>query len=290
MSHASISLPLYVVDAFVPPETKTLGKGNPAAVVPLTKEQVDSLSVEHMQTVATELGLSETTYVYPADEQAIFYIRWFTPAVEVQLCGHATLAAAYVLHLESQQLSSVEFITMTGERLKVKKAEQPDKGLPAFQMEFPALLQKGELTESEERTLTRGLGIPKEKISQCYRSDYDLVAVLPERATVEGLKPLMETLSKLGDRGVIATAPCAEKICFVSRYFAPAAGIPEDPVTGSAHCALAPLYLTPNQDGKFYRAEQLSRRRGVVMVRMMSENRVELQGSVRLVSKGTLYL
>ncbi|CAN8076837.1 unnamed protein product [Agarophyton chilense] len=290
MSNADTILSLYVVDAFVPPETKSLGKGNPAAIIPLRRDQVDSLNDEQMQTIAAELGLSETTFLFPTEERGAYRIRWFTPSLEVQLCGHATLAAAFVLQLENKQLLTMEFITTKGERLNVKKSEHAEDRLPAFHMEFPALLEKGNLTELEKQDLAHGLGIPRDLITSCYLSDYDIVAVLENWTSVQNLRPRLESLSGLRCRGVIATARGFGNVCFVSRFFAPSAGISEDPVTGSAHCALAPLYLGSNRDGKFYRAEQLSKRGGVVMVRMISKDRVELKGRVRLVSKGALYL
>lgn len=285
-----LSLPLHVINAFVPPETADLGKGNPAAVIPLTNEQAEILSDKEMQLVATEIGLSETTFVSPTKKRGVYFIRWFTPAIEVELCGHATLAAASVVQHDMTELSYVEFVTITGERLKVEKGNPETENLSAFTMEFPALCKHDNVTEEEAELLCSGLGVSQGEVVELYRSDYDLVAKLSNRLGVQQVKPCFSTLSKLQCRGIIVTAPGDDKVCFVSRFFAPSSGIPEDPVTGSAHCVLAPLYLMVGESEPFQRAEQVSKRGGVIMVRLLSENRVQLSGNVRLVSRGTLYL
>ncbi|PXF43145.1 hypothetical protein BWQ96_07089 [Gracilariopsis chorda] len=290
MSGERLLLPLHIINAFVPPETAELGKGNPAAVVPLTSEQAEIISAKEMQLVATEIGLSETTFIYPASGRGMYFIRWFTPAIEVDLCGHATLAAASVVQRDMTELSCVEFITIKGERLKVEKENPMTENPSAFTMEFPALCKHDNVTEEEAKLLCSGLGISEGEVVELYRSDYDLVAKLSNKLGVQQVNPCFNTLSKLSCRGIIVTAPGDDTVRFVSRFFAPSSGIPEDPVTGSAHCVLAPLYLSVGENEPFQRAEQVSKRGGVVMVRLLSASRVQLSGNVRLVSKGALYL
>jgi PhzF family phenazine biosynthesis protein len=230
---------VYIVNAFT---SRRFG-GNPAAVVPLDVW----LEEEQMQLMAAQHNLSETAFFVSHDGD--FTIRWFTPSLEVDLCGHATLAAAHVLfhHLRYDR-PEITFHSKSG---PLGVSIQANGRLT---LDFPSLAV--EPTEIAE-TLTRGL---KATILEAYRSRFDYLLLLNKQADVEALEPDFAVLKSLPARGVIVTAP-GEESDFVSRCFYPQAGINEDPVTGSAHSVLAPFWA--HRLGKnTLTAIQLSSRKG----------------------------
>lgn len=242
----------YQVDAFA----SRVFEGNPAAVCPL-----DGWLKDHvLQAIAEENNLSETAFFVPTAKG--FHLRWFTPVAEVDLCGHATLASAHViLNILGYTKQAVAFETRSGELT----VERQDKLLS---MNFPALPPT---PCSPPNALVEGLG--QRPIEVLAADDY--VAVFDSEATVRSLSPDFATLRKLNLRGVCVTAQ-GQHVDFVSRFFAPKFGIPEDPVTGSAHCELTPYWSS--KLGKInLSARQVSKRGGDVLCRM-SGNRVILAG------------
>jgi len=214
------SLDFFVVDAF----TDKIFHGNPAAVVLL-----DSwLQEEIMQNIASENNLSETAFVIPSLESPSM-IRWFTPSTEVELCGHATLASAFViLEFVFKTASEVHFESAGG-RLTVRREEG------RLYLNFPAL--KTDPSPSLQQSLSNSLGV-KGNI-QVFSSLYDVMVVLEDEEAVANVDPNFIELAELSTRGTIVTA-ASRDVDFVSRFFAPGVGIDEDPVTGSAHCVLIP--------------------------------------------------
>lgn len=247
-----MKIKLYQVDAFA---SRTF-EGNPAAVCPLENWLDDAL----LQAIAEENNLSETAFFVPSEKG--FKLRWFTPVKEIDLCGHATLATAHVIFGKlgySKQV--IIFETRSGE-LFVKK-----KGY-LLEMDFPAAPPRPcGLSE----TLVKGLG---ERPVEVLAAD-DYLAVFDSEATVRAIIPDYALLSQLDLRGVIATAPGVD-VDFVSRFFAPKFGIPEDPVTGSAHCELAP-YWAGKLDKNILTAKQVSRRGGNITCELKGD-RVLLSG------------
>jgi PhzF family phenazine biosynthesis protein len=232
-----MNIPLYQIDAF----TSTPFAGNPAAVCPLERWLDDEL----LQAIAAENNLSETAFFVPRSDH--YTLRWFTPTTEVELCGHATLAAAFVIFDElAPALQSVAFETASG-RLVVQR----DGDLLA--LDFPTLAP--EACEIPQ-TLLEGLGATPRAVLAAM----DYLAVYDSEDQVRALRPNMERLCQLDRRGVIATAP-GVRADFVSRFFAPASGIPEDPVTGSAHCTLTPYWAARLSRPRLH-ALQLSPRGG----------------------------
>ncbi len=245
----------YQVDAF---SEKIFG-GNPAAVVPLQSWLPDSL----LQAIAEENNLSETAFFVPAGSQ--FELRWFTPLAEVDLCGHATLATAHVLfNHEGVSSQSVSFLTRSGE-LVVKRLGS------GFEMNFPAREPSPCELPAE---LLKALG--EQPIETLAADDY--IVVYESEDTVRRIAPDMALLCQVGLRGVVITAPGRE-FDFVSRFFAPKLGVPEDPVTGSAHCSLAP-YWGKRLNRTWLRALQCSRRGGEVGCELVA-NRVLLSGHAK---------
>lgn len=264
------TIPIYQIDAF----TDQLFAGNPAAVCPLLSWLDDDL----MQCIAGENNLSETAFFVREGEH--FRLRWFTPTVEVDFCGHATLASAYVLFsfLEKER-ERVVFETRRG-RFTVEKA-----GGSALLMNLPA--EPSAVCEALPE-LSRGLGAAPEETHKgpC------LMAVFGSAQDIADLKPDMPVLAKLCRKeesvGIIATAPGAGDCDFVSRFFAPAQGIPEDPVTGSAHCMMAP-YWEKRLGKSTLAARQLSQRGGEVKMRVQGE-RILMEGECRFYMKGEIAL
>ena len=234
-----MKLKLVQIDAFA----DQVFQGNPAAICPLDTWLEDGL----MQSIATENNLSETAFILKSGLDR-YQIRWFTPDGEVDLCGHATLASAHFL-FENHQIrgNTISFQSRSG-KLPVNRQED---GLLA--MDFPIL----EYAPCEPpRLLSEGLGVHAD---ETYRS-MDYLVVMENRERLLELKPKMDHLSKLDQRGVIVTATGMD--CdFVSRFFAPKNGIPEDPVTGSAHCILAP-YWAKRLNKTTLHAHQVSKRGG----------------------------
>jgi len=235
-----VRIPLFQVDAF----SQRVFHGNPAAVCPLEHW----LSEDVMQAIAAENNLAETAFV--VSEAAGWRIRWFTPVCEVDLCGHATLAAAWVLFTEHLgDVDSVTFQSRSGPLTVRREASG------RLALDFPAL--RGEPCEPPA-ALTAGLGAIPDEV----HAAMDYLAVFDTEAEIRELTPDFAALSTLDRRGVIATAP-GRDADFVSRFFAPAAGVPEDPVTGSAHSALTPYWA--KRLGKTYLiARQLSARGGTL--------------------------
>jgi PhzF family phenazine biosynthesis protein len=250
-----MKIPYWHVDAF----TKGLFGGNPAGVCVLDSWLHD----ESLQAIAAENNLSETAFV--VRRGAHCDIRWFTPKVEVDLCGHATLAAAHVLFAHAGWRGSlVEFRSQSG-RLLVERKE----GL--LVLDFPA---RPPQPRPAPDTLLRGLGAAPAEVYGAR----DYLAVYATEAEVRGLAPDMELLTKIDLMGVIATSPAADPATadFVSRFFAPSCGIPEDPVTGSAHCTLVP-YWSKRLGRKALRARQVSARGGELFCEDAGE-RVKIGG------------
>ena len=258
-----MELDIYQADAF----TDTVFGGNPAAVVPLDTWLPTAL----MQTLGRENNLSETAFFVPTpdDPEHDFHIRWFTPGIEAQICGHATLASAAVLF---QQLGwegdTVRFKSMLASLKVTRRGE-------VLELDFPVLPS---LRRDPPDGMEAALGAP---ILEYYDAQKNL-AVLADEETVRGLTPDFRFLAGLG-YGVIVTA--AGKDCdFVSRYFAPYGGIPEDPVTGSAHCILAP-YWAERLGKNTLDARQVSRRGGRLYCTLAGD-RVLIAGKAAMYMRG----
>lgn len=232
-----MKIPIYQIDAF----SNRVFAGNPAAVCPLEEWLGDSL----LQAIAQENNLSETAFFVP--EGSGYHIRWFTPVAEVDLCGHATLATAFVIfnYLDTSS-SSITFSSRSGKLTVVRSNEM-------ISMDFPA--QPPVSCEPPRELLD---GLKKEPLEILRAEDY-FVVFSSENDVIE-LNPDMGKLKKLDLRGVIVTAK-GNKVDFVSRFFAPKLGIDEDPVTGSAHCALTP-YWAKKLNKKSVHAHQVSQRGG----------------------------
>jgi PhzF family phenazine biosynthesis protein len=249
-----LKIPLYQVDAF----TGDVFHGNPAAVC-LLKEWLPDAT---LQAIAAENNLSETAFL--VSRQGGYHIRWFTPAIEVSLCGHATLASAHVLLAEIKDAeAAVSFHSASGE---LNVSMRPD-GL--LELDFPA--RAPHLAETPS-LLTEALRQTPEAVFAADGESGELhrwLAVFDKEASVAELAPNFTLMQRLDGLGVIATAPGTD-VDFVSRYFAPKAGINEDPVTGSAHCTLAPYWakrLGKNQ----LQARQISKRGGELQCVMAGE-------------------
>lgn len=258
-----MTLDLFQVDAF----TDQLFKGNPAAVVPLEEWLDDRL----LQAIAMENQLSETAFFVPSGDA--FELRWFTPVAEVDLCGHATLATAHVLfkHLYYSG-TSVMFHTRYSGTLTVRNT---DSGM---EMELPAWSSK---SCEPSKDLIQGLG----QVPKTVRKARDYLTVFPSEHDIRSLEPDFEALSRVDALGVIATAP-GESCDFVSRFFAPKEGIPEDPVTGSAHSILVPFWAEQTGKTEFF-ARQLSARGGSLQCRLFGD-RVFITGNAVLYLRGTI--
>ncbi len=257
---------IYQVDAF----TTQPFKGNPAGVMILEKEK----DAVWMQALASEMNLSETAFVLPQAEG--FGLRWFTPAVEVELCGHATLASAHILweqgFLPPEEVAV--FHTASGE-LKARKAGE------WIELDFPAY-PIGPSHHHQETSAALG-----QPIQALVESGGNLLAELATQIQVQNLMPDFSAITKLPFQGVIVTSLSDEKgVDFVSRYFAPRVGIDEDPVTGSAHSSLGP-YWAQKLDKNELHAFQVSSRRGELEVRVTPQ-RVFILGQAVTVFKAQL--
>ncbi|MDZ7264260.1 MAG: PhzF family phenazine biosynthesis protein [candidate division KSB1 bacterium] len=256
--------PLYQIDAF----TSQVFAGNPAAVV-LLPYWLDDRT---LQSIAMENNLSETAFLF---RQADHYeLRWFTPVAEVDLCGHATLASAYVVFQFLEPASrSVTFKTRSG-LLAVQREDD------LLAMDFPA---RRALPAPPVDYLLKGLGVTPDEVLVAR----DHLVVYPSEAIVRALKPDMALLAQLDSLGVIATAP-GEEADFVSRFFAPKVGVPEDPVTGSAHCTLIP-YWSERLGRKKLQAQQVSARGGELFCEDQG-TRVKIAGRAALYLKGEIFI
>jgi PhzF family phenazine biosynthesis protein len=247
--------PIFQIDAF----TTRRFAGNPAAVIPMDRFLDDAT----LQAVAAENNLAETAFLVP--EGGDYRLRWFTPIVEVPLCGHATLAsAAAVMERLEPGRDKVIFHTASGP-LTVNRTNG------GYVMDFPVRPSEPGATPPG---LAEALGVvPVEVLSDTF----NYIALLESAQLVRELAPDIAAIARMDRSGVVVTAPGDETYDFVSRYFAPAKGIPEDPVTGGAHCALAP-YWAKRLGKTAFRAYQASRRGGEITCRLAGD-RVELEGS-----------
>ncbi|MGC8520538.1 MAG: PhzF family phenazine biosynthesis protein [Steroidobacteraceae bacterium] len=246
---------IFQVDAF----TRQRFSGNPAAVMPLESFPSDAV----LQALAAENNLSETAFLVGGN--GTYRLRWFTPAVEVPLCGHATLAsAAVVLERLEPGATAVTFHTASG-ALHVRRAAD------GYVMDFPV---RPTVPSGASDALVRALGARPQEV----RADaINYLVVLDSEQTVRTLRPDIAAIAELDRQGVIVTARGSGEYDCVSRYFTPARGVAEDPVTGSAHCALAP-YWGERLGKTQLRAFQASRRGGELTCRVRG-TRVELEGT-----------
>lgn len=259
-----MKIPFYQVDAF----TSKVFSGNPAGVCLLQ----EWLSDATMQAIAAENNLSETAFL--VQRKDVFELTWFTPVTEVSLCGHATLASAYVL-FELRKWPEEDIVFQTRQSGQLVVEEQDGR----FEMDFPARLPR---PMKAPKGLNSALCI---KPLEVFGSKEDMFAVLPDEASVRSLKPNMAALSELDCRGLCVTAK-GDKVDFVSRFFAPAVGVAEDPVTGSTHCVLTP-YWSKALGKKDLHAYQISKRGGELFCRNCGE-RVRIAGSATLYLEGTI--
>jgi PhzF family phenazine biosynthesis protein len=248
-------IPIFHIDAF----TTRPFAGNPAAVMLLDRFPEDTL----LQKIAAENNLSETAFLVP--ESGDYRLRWFSPTTEVPLCGHATLAsAAAVMERLEPERSTVVFHSLSG-----SLTVNPTK--TGYVMDFP-IRQSEQI--STPPALAEALRIDPVEV---FTNEFNYLALLESEQVLRALSPDMPALAQLDRPGVIVTAPGDGTYDFVSRYFAPAKGIPEDPVTGAAHCMLAP-YWSKRLGKTAFRAFQASRRGGEIACSLVAD-RVKLEGA-----------
>jgi PhzF family phenazine biosynthesis protein len=254
-------IPIFQLDAFA---TRRFA-GNPAAVMLLDRFLPDAV----LQDLAAENNLAETAFLVP--EGGDYQLRWFTPTVEVPLCGHATLAsAAVVMERLEPGRAQVVFHSASGP-LTVTRTEA------GYVMDFPARMSEAVGAPG----LAEALGaVPVE----VFANAFNYLALLESAKVVRELAPDLAAIARMDRTGVIVTAPGDGNYDFVSRYFAPAKGIPEDPVTGGAHCMLVP-YWAGRLGKTAFRAYQASRRGGEITCRLAGD-RVELEGACVFYLKG----
>jgi PhzF family phenazine biosynthesis protein len=257
-----MNIPIYQIDAF----SNRVFAGNPAGVCPLEEWLEDSV----LQAIAQENNLSETAFF--VTEENGYHIRWFTPVAEVDLCGHATLATAFVIfnYLEPS-LSEVNFSSRSGKLTVVRENE-------LLSMDFPS---QPPLPCEAHKELVNGLR--REPIEVLCSKDY--FVLFSSEKQIRELNPDMGILKKLDLRGVIVTAK-GNKVDFVSRFFAPKFGIDEDPVTGSAHCALTP-YWANKLKKKNLHAHQVSQRGGELFCKDCGD-RVKISGRAVKFMEGSI--
>ena len=262
----SMKYSIYQIDAF----TDKVFSGNPAAVCPLDKWLSDDL----LQKIANENNLAETAFYVKEDNE--YQIRWFTPKTEVDLCGHATLAAAYVLfNYEKHTEQTINFYSARSGKLTVSKHSD------TLTLNFPVdIYESIELTEN----LIHGFDILP---TYALKGKTDYVLVFETENQIKKIKPDLIQIAKLGGRGVIITAK-GDDVDFVSRFFAPQSGIDEDPVTGSAHTTLTPYWSKMLNKTKLT-AIQLSERKGYLHCNLLGD-RVEISGNAKLYLIGEIYI
>jgi PhzF family phenazine biosynthesis protein len=259
-----MEIPLYQVDAF----SRRVFGGNPAAVCPLT-EWLDDAT---LQGIALENNLSETAFFAGSGDRR--RLRWFTPACEVDLCGHATLASAFVImELLEKGRREIHFETRSGELTVTSDGR-------LYTLDFPA-------RPPEPREVPAGFSAALGGAPQALLGARDLLAVYGTEADVKALEPDMGAVAKLDTFAVIVTAPGSD-VDFVSRFFAPAKGVPEDPVTGSAHCTLIPYWAQRLGKTKL-RARQVSQRGGELWCEL-ADDRVKISGEAVLYAEGKIHL
>jgi len=276
-----MAIPYYHVDAF----TGELFAGNPAGVCVLSAFLGDSI----MQKIAAENRHSETAFVVPRAD-GDFDLRWFTPKVEDDLCGHATLASAYVLALRKHNVWPVRFHTRSGMLTVAKSAAAKDTAAQdtasrdndSFELDFPAMPPQPCETPAG---LLSALGLKAALVMK----SRDYLVVVDHTEQVRALSPDIAALAKLeAGSGTIVTAPGEGDVDYVCRIFLPSVGIDEDPATGSIHCTLAPYWAGRLGKDRF-RAQQLSAR-GASVQCTIAGNRVKIAGTARLYLHGTLEL
>lgn len=256
-------VPIYQVDAFA----SGLFSGNPAAICPLK----DWLPDATLQAIAAENNLAETAYYMVKDGQ--YHLRWFTPGVEVDLCGHATLASAHVIMEMRREVSvpRVSFLTRSGELIVTRDGD-------LYTLDFPS---RPPVETPHDDKLFEALGATPQQVLGAR----DYLCVFPTEAQVRALKPNMDKLAAIDRFATIVTAPGTD--CdFVSRFFAPAKGVPEDPVTGSAHCTLIPYWASRLGKTKLF-ARQVSKRGGELWCEHRGD-RVTIAGKAVEYLKGTI--
>lgn len=271
------TLPIYQVDVF----TKEYYRGNPAAVCILDREIED----EQMKSIAGEMNLSETAFVLPIDDKLNEYsLRWFTPEVEVPLCGHGTIGTAKVLfEILGVKGDEIVFQTKSGRVI----AKKYDSGIG---IDFP-------LDEPEDIHLPDGLlkamGIMEYEDVKIGKTTRKIIIKVKEEKEILNLKPNFEEMrnisTKEGLKGVAITTNNTDKYDFISRYFNPWAGINEDPVTGSVHTVLGPFWSKLLKKDEMI-AYQSSSRGGEIVLKIKDNNRIELIGDAIIVLKGEIYL
>jgi PhzF family phenazine biosynthesis protein len=261
-----MTLPIYQIDAF----TDRLFAGNPAAVVPLA----EWLTEETMQSIAAENNLAETAFLVQHDD--IWHIRWFTPTVEVDLCGHATLASAFVIFRYLAHVGdTISFHSHRSGPLGVKRDGE------LFTLDFPA--DEIENIPISEELLSCGQLIP----SEACKGKTDYLLIFEKESDILSYKPDFHIINKLNARGLIISAP-GEEVDFVSRFFAPQTGVPEDPVTGSAHTTLA-VYWAQRLGKTKLTAVQRSKRGGFLTCDVKPP-RVEISGKCRVYLEGNIFI
>lgn len=262
-----MTIPIYQADAF----TDKLFGGNPAAICPLT----EWLPAETMQKIAAENNLAETAYFVKQDDG--YGLRWFTPEYEIDLCGHATLASAHILFTQlGYSQPSINFYTQKAGTLVVTK--HGDK----YTLDFPSRPPQAVVAPAELLTALGG----KTPVEVLKSRDY--VLVYETEQDVRDIKPDFNLLATIGNTvGIIVTA-VGDEVDFVSRFFAPAAGINEDPVTGSAHCNLIPYWAEKLGKDKLH-AYQISSRKGELWCENKGE-RVLMAGKAVTYLKGEIYV
>ncbi len=260
-----MQIPIYQVDTF----TDSLFGGNPAAVCPLENWLPDKT----MQLIAMENNLAETAFYVKEPEG--YRIRWFTPTVEVDLCGHATLAAAYVLFtILQEEDSEIHFNSRSGV-LKVSRNQEQ------LTLDFPVDVLQKQIPSSE---LTACFDLIPDLI---YKGKTDYLFIYASETQIKNIKPDFQAISALDARGLIITAK-GDEVDFVSRFFAPQCGIHEDPVTGSAHTSLTPYWRSVLQKDQLT-AIQLSSRKGQLLCQYQ-DDRVLISGNAILFLKGEISL
>jgi PhzF family phenazine biosynthesis protein len=261
-----MTLPIYQADAF----TDQLFGGNPAAVCPLTEWLPD----EVLQKIAAENNLAETAYFVKTEDG--YHLRWFTPEYEIDLCGHATLASAHILYTElGYEANEIHFTTEKAGTLIISRKDD------RYTLDFPSRpANPAELPEGLQEALSDQLPVDVLR-------GRDYMLVYENEQTIADMAPNFMALAKVDTVGVIVTAP-GTRSDFVSRFFAPGAGIPEDPVTGSAHCNLIPYWAEKLGKTELH-AYQISSRRGELWCELKGD-RVLMSGKAVTYLKGEIYV
>lgn len=262
-----MKITIYQIDAF----TDTVFSGNPAAVC-ILNEWIDETL---MQTIAEENNLSETAFA--VKNNSVFEIRWFTPTLEIDLCGHATLATAFVLfEYYNIPVEIIQFISHRSGNLSVTKSSNDNLTLN-FPVNLPTIAK-------ENLDLNKALGKAPIKT---LKSSFDYLLIFKNQQEIENLKPDFSALKKIDTRGVMVSSE-GDKVDFVSRYFAPVSGIDEDPVTGSAHCTLTPYWSKELKKDKLS-AKQVSKRSGDLCCELI-DDRVKISGKAITYMIGEIHI